>query len=213
MSAGPEQLLFSSVDLMVDGVEHSGWQIVDRSSGLDGPLADDLVRWIDPELTPVRPLPGFPTAEEVRAADRRLVHRRIAGAPVLLHTAPAGQDTTGRPNSVTHVVVDGAENTARPLLGPSTWRAHWWCTPFGPEQVRAVRIPAPTELRPGTAVTSDSALAHILQPGASAALGQLADVIGRNEECAEESASAAAAAPTPDKEPRAERVNSRFFRL
>lgn len=185
MSARPEQLLFGSVDLMVDGVEHSGWQIVDCSSGLTDPIADDLVRLIDPELTPVKPLPGFPTAEEVRAADRRLVHRRIAGAPVLLHTAPAGLDTTGRPNSLTHVVVDGAENTARPLLGPGTWRAPWWCTPFGPEQVRAARIPAPSELKPGTAVTSDSALAHILQPGVGAALGQLADVLARNEERAE----------------------------
>jgi hypothetical protein len=180
MSAQPEQLLFGSVDLVVDGAESSGWQVIARSDGLAEATADALVRWIEPELAPLRALPGFPSEEEVRAADRRLVHRLVDGASVLFHTAPAGQDTTGRPNTMTHVVVDRSEYTMRPLLGPSTWRAPWWCTPFGPEQMRQARIPAPDLVRPGTAVTEDSVLALVLQPGTAASLSRLADVLSRN---------------------------------
>ncbi|MFL0458210.1 hypothetical protein ACH0CV_12815 [Brachybacterium paraconglomeratum] len=186
MSRHPEQLLFGSVDLLIDGIESSGWQVIARSDGLEETAADDLVRWIEPELTTLRPLSGFPTEEEIRAADRRLVHRRIAGAPVLFHTAPAGQDTTGRPNTMTHVVVDRSENTMRPLLGPTAWRAPWWCTPFGPEQMRRAELPASDTLRPGTVVTDDSVLAHVLQPGAADALGALADVVARNAERTDE---------------------------
>lgn len=186
MSRHPEQLLFGSVDLVIDGIESSGWQVIARSDGLEETAADDLVRWIEPELTTLRPLSGFPTEEEIRAADRRLVHRRIAGAPVLFHTAPAGQDTTGRPNTMTHVVVDRSENTMRPLLGPTAWRAPWWCTPFGPEQMRRAELPASDTLRPGTVVTDDSVLAHVLQPGAADPLGALADVVARNAERTDE---------------------------
>ena len=186
MSRHPEQLLFGSVDLVIDGIESSGWQVIARSDGLEETAADDLVRWIEPELTTLRPLSGFPTEEEIRAADRRLVHRRIAGAPILFHTAPAGQDTTGRPNTMTHVVVDRSENTMRPLLGPTAWRAPWWCTPFGPEQMRRAELPASDTLRPGTVVTNDSVLAHVLQPGAADALGALADVVARNAERTDE---------------------------
>jgi hypothetical protein len=81
---------------------------------------------------------------------------------------------------MTHVVVDRSEYTMRPLLGPSTWRAPWWCTPFGPEQMRQARIPAPDLVRPGTAVTEDSVLALVLQPGTAASLSRLADVLSRN---------------------------------
>ena len=186
MSRHPEQLLFGSVDLVVDGNESSGWQVIARSDGLEETTADDLVRWIDPELTTLHPLSSFPTEEEIRAADRRLVHRCIAGAAVLFHTAPAGQDTTGRPNTMTHVVVDRSENTMRPLLGPAAWRAPWWCTPFGPEQMRRAELPPSDALRPGPVVTDDSVLAHVLQPGAADALGALADVVARNAERADE---------------------------
>ena len=70
MSRHPEQLLFGSVDLVIDGIESSGWQVIARSDGLEETAADDLVRWIEPELTTLRPLSGFPTEEEIRAADK-----------------------------------------------------------------------------------------------------------------------------------------------
>lgn len=186
MSPQLEQLLFGSVDRVVDGVESSGWQVIARSDGMEESTADELVRWIEPELAPLKPLSGFPTEEEVLAADRRLVHRVVSGVPVLFHTAPAGQDTTGRPNSMTHVVIDHSANTARPLLGPSAWRAPWWCTPFGAAQMKLAALPAPTGVRPGTSVTEDSMLAQVLQPGASGILGQLADVVSVNAEVTDE---------------------------
>ena len=64
-------------------------------------------------------------------------------------------------------------------------------------KTHAVPVPAPSE-------TKKIAVADNADGDAAASLA---------EECAEESASAAAAEPTPDKEPRSERVNSRFFRL
>ncbi|MGP9844018.1 GAP1-N2 domain-containing protein [Brachybacterium sp. 107] len=182
MSPGFEQLLFGSVDLVIDGQESSGWQVIQQTDGLDETTKDAIVRLIEPELAPICPLPGFPTPEEVRAADRRLVHRTIEGVPVLLHTAPAGQDTTGRPNTMTHVVVDHSETTVRPLLGADAWRAEWWCTPFGPDQMRQARLPFPTALRSGTSVTADAALEQVLRPGAAAVLGALADVVASNAE-------------------------------
>jgi hypothetical protein len=182
MSPQFEQLLFGSVDLMIEGRESSGWQVIQQSDGLDDAATNEIVRFIEPELATVRPLSGFPTPEEVKAADRRLVHRTLGGAPVLLHTAPAGQDTTGRPNTMTHVVVDHSDTTVRPLLGADAWRAEWWSTPFGPEQMKQARLPSPTALRSGDTVTADAALELVLRPGAAAALGALADVVVSNAE-------------------------------
>lgn len=182
MSPRFEQLLFGSVDLVVDGRESSGWQVIQQSNGLDEAAANEIVRLIEPELALVSPLSGFPTPEEVRDADRRLLHRTVGGVPVLFHTAPAGPDTTGRPNTMTHVVVDNSDTTVRPLLGADAWRAEWWCTPFGPEQMRQARLPSPTALKSGTSVTADAALELVLRPGADAVLGALADVLAHNSE-------------------------------
>lgn len=182
MSPGYEQLLFGSVDLVVDGQERSGWQVIQQSEGLDDASTSQLVRLVVPELTPLHPLSGFPTPEEVKAADRRLVHRTVGGFPALFHTAPAGQDTTGRPNTMTHVVVDRSGTTTRPLLGANAWRAEWWCTPFGPEQMRQAQIPPAELLRAGSSVTPDSVLELVLRPGAAAVLGALADVVASNAE-------------------------------
>ena len=183
MSGGLEQLLYGSVDVVTDGVESSGWQVKAKTDGIAESRARELIQLIEPRLMPLRPLPGFPTEEEIERADRRLVHRgaRHGSGAVLLHTAPAGQDTTGRPNTMTHVVVDGSDDTARPLLGPSTWRAAWWSTPFGSEQMREAELPAAATIGPGETVTADSGLAVILEPGAGEVLTALADVVAQNE--------------------------------
>lgn len=182
MSPGFEQLLFGSVDRMVDGQERSGWQVIQQSDGLDEAVTSEIVRLIEPELSPLRPLSGFPTQDEVKAADRRLVHRTVGRFPVLLHTAPAGLDTTGRPNTMTHVVLDRSDTTVRPLLGADTWRAEWWCAPFGPELMSQARLPSPMALKPGSSVTADAGLELVLRPGAAAVLGALADVVASNAE-------------------------------
>ena len=44
MSPGYEQLLFGSVDLVVDGQERSGWQVIQQSEGLDDASTSQIGR-------------------------------------------------------------------------------------------------------------------------------------------------------------------------
>jgi len=105
LMSGCEQLLYTNVDHVVDGVERSGWQTMTQTAGLSDGDAGTLYALIDPTLNPVTPLSGFPTEQEVAAADRRLAQFWMDEGLVLVHTAPAGNDTTGRPNTMTHVVL------------------------------------------------------------------------------------------------------------
>lgn len=177
MSTVWEQLLYASVDRVVDGQERSGWQIQESSPGLNDDEARQLVELIEPRLVPLASLSGFPSVEEIEAAERRLVHRSTPFGSVLVHTAPAGQDTTGRPNTMTHIVLSRPEPTARPLLAADAWRAPWWSTPFGSSQVREATLPAVGSIGPGHDVTFDTAATMVMQLGASAVLTALADAI------------------------------------
>lgn len=177
MSARWEQLLYTSVDHVVDGRASSGWQVKDRSEDMDDGLAQELVSLVQPQLNPIETLSGFPTEEEIAAADRRLTQRVVHGMPVLLHTAPAGQDTTGRPNTVTHVLVDRSGDGTRQLLGTSAWRAPWWSTPYGAEAVRGASLAPQEAIGPGGDVTFDRAAALIAGGSAGPVLAALADAI------------------------------------
>lgn len=142
------QLLYTNVDRFVDGVATSGWQTMETSPGLDGDTRDRLLALVDPTLNLVTPLAGFPTPQEVAAADRRLSQLRTPDGTVLLHTAPAGADTTGRPNTMNHVVVLSDEQ--RQAFGTADlWRCSAWRVPFGAEEVRDTRLPAPEAFVPG----------------------------------------------------------------
>lgn len=184
MSARWQQLLYTSVDHVVDGRASSGWQVKERSEELGDDLAQELVSLVQPQLTPIKNLTGFPTEAELASADRRLTQRVVHGMPVLLHTAPAGQDTTGRPNTVTHVLVDRSTETSRPLLGAGAWRAPWWSTPYGAEAVRGAALASQEAIVPGGAVTFDS-IASLIDGGEAApVLAALADVIALGEAAA-----------------------------
>jgi hypothetical protein len=108
-----EQVLYTSADHLAQGREVSGWHVTEHSAGLTDAQAEALTGLVDQQLEPFTPLPGFPTQDQIARADRRLVHLARDGGSVLLHTAPAGLDTTGRPNTVTHIVQDMDEDSTR----------------------------------------------------------------------------------------------------
>lgn len=173
-SRGVAQLLYSNVDRVVEGRSTSGWQTMEASESLGEESRKQLLDLVEPILKPVRDLPGFPTPEELATAERRLAQSPSDLGTVLVHTAPAGVDTTGRPNTVTHVLVLPPEaGPAEPTV--SWWRSAGWVTPFGPEQVRQASLPEAAALRPGQAVTDDSVAAFIAAAPRAAALAALAD--------------------------------------
>jgi hypothetical protein len=172
-----EQVLYTSADHLAQGREVSGWHVTEHSAGLTDAQAEALTGLVDQQLEPFTPLPGFPTQDQIARADRRLVHLARDGGSVLLHTAPAGLDTTGRPNTVTHIVQDMDEDSTRTCLGVRTWRADWWCTPFGPEQVREARLPGTDVIDEGPVVTFDSTAALLADPAHAAVVVALAEAI------------------------------------
>lgn len=175
--SGCEQLLYTNVDHVVDGVERSGWQTMVHSPGLSEGDTSTLYALIDPTLNPVTPLSGFPTAQEVAAADRRLAQFSTDEGLVLVHTAPAGNDTTGRPNTMTHVVLLKHHEPAPDLRTIDLWRSPGWVTPFGPEQVRQAELPEPASLRPGTSVDDDTVAEFLSDGSRSPALVAMADAL------------------------------------
>lgn len=172
-----EQLLYTNVDHVIDGVERSGWQTMVQTPGLSEDDASTLYALIDPSLSPITPLSGFPTAQEVAAADRRLVQFPTNDGLVLVHTAPAGNDTTGRPNTMSHVVLLRGHEPAPGLRTIDLWRSAGWVTPFGPEQVRQAELPAPERLQPGECVDDDTVAEFVSNGSRGAVLMALADAL------------------------------------
>ena len=125
------QLLYTNTDRVVDGARAGGWQILARSPTLDDATASRLLALVEPRLNPVAPLSGFPTPEEVGSAARRLAQVPTADGTVLVHTAPAGADATGRPNTMTHIAVLADEK--RPAVCTADlWRSPGWRAPIPP---------------------------------------------------------------------------------
>lgn len=70
-NGGLRQLLYTNTDRLVDGEHSRGWQVLARSESLDEHLSSRALTLIDPQLNPVTSLAGFPTPEEIAAAERR----------------------------------------------------------------------------------------------------------------------------------------------
>ena len=172
-----EQMLYTNVDRVVDGQELSGWQTMATSAGMSERTADWLRGLIDPSITGMRPLPGYPTPEQVAAADRRLRQVPSSAGTVLIHTAPAGTDSTGRTNSMTHVLVLQPGQAAPTLRTSDLWRSPGWVAPFGAQAVRDAVLPPAGDFVPGDAITLDAVTDFILQDGHGAVLAALADAL------------------------------------
>ena len=159
MSTRYGQLAYTSFDAGT-GRASGGWQVKQTIGDLDAEDTALLVSGVTTVLTPVEPMPDFPTPEQVSRLPHRLGYRPLGGRGVgYWHTAPAGVDGTGRPGNVfAHVVLDRHPAADRPI---QRWRAPGWLCPYGPDQVSSAVLPAdPPGL--GTAVTKDSVIAFAL---------------------------------------------------
>ena len=172
-----EQMLYTNVDRVVDGQELSGWQTMATTAGMNERTTDWLRGLIDPSVTGMRPLPGYPTPEQIAAADRRLRQIPSAGGTVLIHTAPAGADSTGRTNSMTHALVLQPGQAAPTLRTSDLWRSPGWVVPFGAQAVRDAVLPPAEAFAPGDVITLDAVTDFVLQDGHGAVLAALADAL------------------------------------
>ena len=170
-NGGLRQLLYTNTDRLVDGEHSRGWQVLARSESLDEHLSSRALTLIDPQLNPVTSLAGFPTPEEIAAAERRYAQIPTPDGTVLVHTAPAGTDRTGRPNTMNHVVMLPEQATAA-LATADLWRSPGWCTPYGVDQVRSSNLPQ--ALPAGSVVDDDSVADFMAVPGRGAVLAALA---------------------------------------
>ena len=170
------QLLYTNVDRMADGRATSGWQTMEVSAGLDEAGATLMRGLVEPSLNPLRPLPGFPTPEEIGAAERRFAQAPTRIGTVLVHTAPAGVDTTGRPNTMSHLVLL-PDDPAPTLMTADLWRSPGWVAPFGPDRVRSSSLPDPAALVAGAAVDDDAVADFIAAAPRGPVLGAIADAL------------------------------------
>lgn len=170
------QLLYANVDRVVDGRETSGWQLMACEPAIADDLRERLLTHIRPELDLVVPLPDFPTPQEEAAADRRLTQVLTVDGTVLAHTAPAGPDTTGRANTMSHLILLAAE-PAPAQATADLWRSPAWSTPVGAQAVRQARVSAPDAFLPGTVVTEETVAAFITQAGCGPVLAYIADLL------------------------------------
>ena len=173
------QLLYTNVDRVAGGRAVSGWQTMEVSAGLDEAGATLMRGLIEPSLNPLRPLPGFPTPEEIGAAERRFAQVPTGIGTVLVHTAPAGVDTTGRPNTMSHLVLLPDE-PAPALMTADLWRSPGWVAPFGPDRVRGSSLPDPAALVAGSAVDDDAVADFVAAAPRGPVLGAMADALKMN---------------------------------
>lgn len=169
----PRQLTYTSVDAL-DG-SLGGWQVKDRSPELTEPEAQAVLALAATRLDFVEPPPRFPSAAEIAALPARLVTAQELGRSLLVHSAAAGNDASGRPGNVfTHaLVIDDQPGAPRPL---EWWRSPGWLRPYGADAVRECTLGAP----PGPGgVVSAASVSGFLGRCNPHGLGALVDAVGR----------------------------------
>ncbi|KUI37113.1 hypothetical protein [Mycobacterium sp. GA-2829] len=156
------QLTYTSFDT---GEHTGGWQVKETSADLTAEEVQALTAGVRTVFRPARPLPAYPTAEQLALGPRRLSYGRLdrqrAG---FWHTVPAGSDSTGRPGNVfAHALLDRAagDRSHRPI---QWWRSDGWLCPYGPVAVAGAALPGEPPA-PGTSVTKDSVVQFALDPG------------------------------------------------
>lgn len=176
-----EQLVYTSVDEVVDGKTISGWHVKERSDGLTQEQVETLLTLVRQVLVPVTPLDPFPTNDEVWNADRRLSQFMTPWGTALIQTALAGVDATGRPNTFTHALLETADQPAPNRHLVDFWRAPWWLTPFGHQAVKEASLPSPDEIGPGSSITDDVVAEFFSDPERLNALGALVEAVAENK--------------------------------
>lgn len=158
------QLIYTSFD---DGSgSGGGWQVKDQIGEMTGPEVDALTSRIVTKFDVDPPLPQYPTPVDIEGRPARLAYDAVRpGVGAYWHTVDAGTDGSGRPGNVfAHVVFDDAFSV-RPALRPIELSdSPDWLRPYGPQNVRAARLPGDHLLRPGGVITVESTLHFLLDP-------------------------------------------------
>lgn len=160
ISAG--QLTYTSFDTGTG--TGGGWQVKQASETLD-PGDQELLRArVSTALTPVDPLPQFPTPDQVQARTRRLMYTPVdGGRGAYWHTVAAGADGSGRPGNVfAHTLLE-AESVPAPHRPIDRWCSPDWLVPYGARDVVAAEFSSHT-VRPGDVVTRDTVIDFLLDP-------------------------------------------------
>ncbi|MCV7169614.1 hypothetical protein H7I41_06725 [Mycobacterium manitobense] len=141
-----------------------GWQVKQTAGGLTTEEIQTLVAGVRTVFNPVRPLPAYPTTQQLADGPRRLAFRRVdRDTAGYWHTVPAGPDSTGRPGNVfAHAVLDRTpdHNPRRPI---EWWRSPRWLCPYGPPAVAGAALPEGAP-EPGGVVTRESVVTFALDP-------------------------------------------------
>ncbi len=175
------RLTYTSVDAR--GAGSGGWQVMQEHDLTD----DERRRALEVVATAIDPavdLSRFPSQTEIDALPRRLVVATAGGGTLLVHSAPAGPDASGRPGNVFNHVV-AVQDLAHDLLATpdvprpvQLWRSPDWLNPWGADAVRAGALPA--EVRPvaGPVVTRQGVARMLSDRATAAGLGALLDAVG-----------------------------------
>src|ERR1700676_1037186 len=91
-----------------------GWRGKQTSGDLADPQQTLLLSCVHTGLNAVKPIPPYPTLEQLQQIPRRLAYRRVnRDNGCYWHTVPAGADHTGRPGNVfIHALLDRAARAA-----------------------------------------------------------------------------------------------------
>jgi hypothetical protein len=135
-----------------------GWRVKQTAGDLADPEQTLLLSGVHTGLNAVKPMPPYPTLEQLQQIPRRLAYRRVnRDNACYWHTVPAGADHTGRPGNVfIHALLDRAAGEPDALYRPiELWRSPRWLYPYGPTAVARAELPADPP-GPGGVVTRDS---------------------------------------------------------
>jgi GTPase-associated protein 1, N-terminal domain type 2/GTPase-associated protein 1, middle domain len=135
-----------------------GWRVKQTAGDLADPEKTLLLSGVHTGLNPLKPIPTYPTLEQLQQIPRRLAYRRVnRDTACYWHTVPAGADHTGRPGNVfVHALLDRAAGEPDALYRPiELWRSPRWLYPYGATAVARAELPADPP-GSGGVVTRDS---------------------------------------------------------
>jgi GTPase-associated protein 1, N-terminal domain type 2/GTPase-associated protein 1, middle domain len=144
-----------------------GWRVKQSAGGLADPERTLLLSGVHTGLNPVKPIPPYPTLEQLQQIPRRLAYRRVnRDNACYWHSVRAGVDHTGRPGNVfIHALLDRAAGEPDAPYRPiELWRSPRWLYPYGPTAVARAELPADPPA-PGRVVTRDSVVEFACDTG------------------------------------------------
>ncbi|TRW86207.1 hypothetical protein FK535_06970 [Mycolicibacterium sp. 018/SC-01/001] len=149
------QLIYTSFD---DDSSSGGWQIKAETGELTPTERQALTSRIVTRFDVGRPLPAYPTQEEISGRPARLAYAPLTSdSAAYWHTVDAGADGTGRPGNVmAHVLLDRNVRCPSPLRPVQLWDSPKWLRPFGAADVAATTLDEDDLPQPGAGISVES---------------------------------------------------------